>query len=40
MRLGVDLGTTWTAAAIHTADGCEAVQLAEHTIAMPTVVAA
>ena len=39
MRLGVDLGTTWTAAAIHTADGCEAVQLAEHTIAMPTVVA-
>ena len=39
MRLGVDLGTTWTAAAIHTAEGCEAVQLAEHTIAMPTVVA-
>ena len=28
MRLGVDLGTTWTAAAIHTAAGCEAVQLA------------
>ena len=39
MRLGVDLGTTWTAAAVHTADGCEAVQLAEHTIAMPSVVA-
>ena len=39
MRLGVDLGTTWTAAAIHRRDGCEAVQLAEHTIAMPTVVA-
>ena len=39
MRLGVDLGTTWTAAAIHSDGSCEAVQLAQHTIAMPSVVA-
>ncbi len=39
MRLGVDLGTTWTAAAVHTAAGCEALQLATHTIATPSVVA-
>ncbi len=39
MRLGVDLGTTWTAAAVHTAAGAEALQLATHTIATPSVVA-
>lgn len=39
MRLGVDLGTTWTAAAVHASTGPEAVQLADRTIAMPSVVA-
>ncbi|MEO1064146.1 MAG: Hsp70 family protein [Actinomycetota bacterium] len=39
MRLGVDLGTTWTAAAVDATTGPEAVQLAERTIAMPSVVA-
>ncbi len=39
MKLGVDLGTTWTAAAIHNDDGGEAVQLADQSIAMPSVVA-
>ena len=39
MRLGVDLGTTWTAAAIHTAAAAKRCSSPTHTIAMPSVVA-
>lgn len=38
-RLGVDLGTTWTAAAISTGNGTEALTLGNRTAAIPSVVA-
>jgi molecular chaperone DnaK len=38
-RLGVDLGTTWTAAALRTDNGVEAITLGTHTVAMPSVLA-
>ncbi len=38
-RVGVDLGTTWTAAAIANNANAEVLQLGTHTIAMPSVVA-
>ncbi len=38
-RLGVDLGTTWTAGATHSAAEVEAVEAGEHGPALPSVVA-
>jgi actin-like ATPase involved in cell morphogenesis len=38
-RLGVDLGTTWTAAAVGQRDQVEVLTLGTHTTAMPSVVA-
>ena len=38
-RLGVDLGTTWTAAAVATAGGVEPLNLGTHGAAIPSVIA-
>ncbi len=38
-RLGVDLGTTWTAAAVADGSAPEVLQLGTHGLAMPSVVA-